>query len=120
MNALKDHAFGDRLTAYPERPNFKTTGPSEQAASRIASSVKAMHGRILDLLKTTPDGLSADEIGEALAMSPLCVRPRVSELRRSGEITATAVRRRNQSGMSATVWKLAPPPPWQPQGGSAT
>jgi hypothetical protein len=39
--------------------------------------------------------------------SPLSVRPRLSQLRAAGKIVATDQRRRNESGMTATVWKAA-------------
>jgi hypothetical protein len=38
----------------------------------------------------------------------LSVRPRISELNRTGKIKQTGARRKNESGMTATVWRIAP------------
>jgi predicted ArsR family transcriptional regulator len=53
-----------------------------------------------------PGGATADEIAKDLNLSILSVRPRVSELHRSGEIEQTGGRRKNESGMTATVWRI--------------
>jgi hypothetical protein len=37
--------------------------------------------------------------------SSLSIRPRVAELKAMGKITPTGDRRRNESGMSASVWR---------------
>ena len=42
-----------------------------------------------------------------LQRSPLSVRPRLSELKAMAKIVATGERRRNESGMTATVWRAA-------------
>jgi hypothetical protein len=65
----------------------------------------------LPLLDYPIAGATADEIAQALSASVLSIRPRVSELNRSGEIVQTGARRKNESGLSATVWKIAPPLP---------
>jgi hypothetical protein len=54
--------------------------------------------------------LTADEIAKDLNLSVLSVCPRVSELKRLGEIQQTGARRKNESGMTATVWRLRPQP----------
>jgi predicted ArsR family transcriptional regulator len=53
------------------------------------------------------DGLTADECADALKAEIWSVRPRLSELRRMGRIVETDQRRKNRSGMTATVWKRA-------------
>jgi hypothetical protein len=53
-------------------------------------------------------GATADEVVKDLNLSVLSVRPRVSELKRLGEIKPTGGRRKNESGMTATVWQIAP------------
>lgn len=57
-----------------------------------------------------PDGLTADEVAIDLDLSVLTVRPRVSELHRDARIEDTGLRRRNQSGMTATVWRYVREP----------
>jgi len=54
-------------------------------------------------------GLTSDEAAEALGESILSVRPRVTELSKEKppRVVPTGARRRNESGMSAKVWRAA-------------
>jgi len=91
---------------YPESPGFKVSGPSEQAAEAIGSTAKKLRAAVLAQFAQYPGGATADEIAKDLNLSILSVRPRVSELHRSGEIEQTGGRRKNESGMTATVWRV--------------
>jgi predicted ArsR family transcriptional regulator len=64
-----------------------------------------LRARVLEVLASTPSGLTADEIAAKLDESVLAVRPRVSELFHAGLIEKTGERRRNESGLNAHVWK---------------
>jgi DNA-binding Lrp family transcriptional regulator len=68
---------------------------------------------VLAQIAQYPDGATADEIAKDLNLSVLSVRPRVSELKRTGKIKLTGARRKNESGMTATVWlvRLQSSPP---------
>lgn len=97
---------------YPDRPGFKVPGPSEDAANSVAGSAAVMRGNVLRIFQNCfPQGMTADEVAESLNLSVLSVRPRVSELHRSGSLADTGSRRKNSSGMTATVWRFAPDPP---------
>ena len=98
---------------YPDAPGFKVPGPSEQAAKSVAGSANKMRAVVLAEMAQYPGGAMADEIAKDLNLSVLSVRPRVSELNRTGEIQQTGARRKNESGMTATVWRLRsqPSPP---------
>jgi hypothetical protein len=92
---------------YPDGPGFKVSGPSEQAATRIAPTAAAMRATVLKVYANTyPQGLTVDEVATALHLSVLSVQPRVSELHRSGSLADTGSRRKNSSGMTATVWRF--------------
>jgi predicted ArsR family transcriptional regulator len=93
---------------YPDAPGFKVPGPSEQAAKSVAGSANKMRAVVLAEMAQYPGGAMADEIAKDLNLSVLSVRPRVSELNRTGEIEQTGARRKNQSGTTATVWRIAP------------
>src|SRR5262245_24978334 len=93
---------------YPDAPGFKVPGPSEQAAATIAGTANKMRAAVLAQFAQYPGGATADEVAKDLNLSVLSVRPRVSELKRFGEIKQTGGRRKNESGMTATVWRLAP------------
>jgi predicted ArsR family transcriptional regulator len=93
---------------YPASPGFKTTGPSELAANTIAPTAAKLRATVLaEFQRTGAGGLTADEIAKDLNLSVLSVRPRVSELRRNGQIEQTGARRKNASGMTATVWRIS-------------
>jgi predicted transcriptional regulator len=93
---------------YPEAPGFKVSGPSEQAAEAMGSAANRMRAAVLAQFAQYPGGATADEIAKDLNLSVLSVRPRVSELKRLAEIEQTGGRRKNESGMTATVWRLKP------------
>src|SRR5437879_1891848 len=93
---------------YPNAPGFKVSGPSEQAAEAISGTANKMRAAVLAQLAQYPGGATADEVAKDLDLSVLSVRPRVSELKRIGKIKQTGARRKNESGMNATVWQIAP------------
>jgi len=92
---------------YPDAPGFKVAGPSEQAAETISGKASKMRAAVLAQIAQYPGGVTADEIARDLNLSVLSVRPRVSELHRNGEIEQTGGRRKNESGMTATVWRIS-------------
>jgi predicted ArsR family transcriptional regulator len=92
---------------YPDSPGFKVSGPSQDAAKSVAGSAAKLRASVLAAIAECPGGATADEIAAQLNMSVLSVRPRVSELNRNGEIEQTGARRRNASGMTATVWRIS-------------
>lgn len=95
---------------YPDAPGFKAPGPSEQAAEQIAPSAMLLRAAVLKKFEDHyPQGRTADEVAGELRQSILSVRPRVSELKRGGLLIDTGERRKNESGMTATVWRYFPP-----------
>ena len=92
---------------YPDAPGFKVAGPSEQAAKAITGKACKMRVAVLARIAQHAGGVTADEIAKDLNLSVLSVRPRVSELHRTGEIEQTGGRRKNESGMTATVWRIS-------------
>jgi predicted ArsR family transcriptional regulator len=91
-----------RVTAVASRE----PGADRRRIARTQSSrTERLRRAVLDVLAARPAGLTADEIAAALDESVLAVRPRVSELFHAGLIEKTGERRRNQSGLSAHVWK---------------
>jgi predicted ArsR family transcriptional regulator len=89
--------------SYPLAAGSKTGGTSEEAAKKIHAA--RLQKAALRVLQTHPGGLTADEIAAELGESILSIRPRVSELKRQGLVEKTRERRRNHSGMSASVWR---------------
>ena len=94
------------IAHYPSRPGFKSFGASAEAARQVAGSASRLRADVLAELRVSPG--TADEIAARLHRSVLSIRPRVSELKAMKEITTTGERRRNESGMSASVWQVTP------------
>lgn len=90
------------IANYPDRPGFKVSGPSAEAADSVRQDAAVLRARCLEVLKR--NDLTADEVAEVLGLSVLSVRPRCSELKKQRLIRDTGQRRKNCSGKSATVW----------------
>lgn len=80
---------------------------SAEALQAIRPKVADAYGYILDTLRIREGGMTADEVAERIGYKPLFVRPRMSELHKEGKIEKTGKRRKNASGLSATVWQVA-------------
>lgn len=91
---------------YPEAPGAKAPGTSTEAAHKITPHATALRDRVESLFLTGAT-LTADECAETLGVSVLACRPRISELSKMGLIVNTGERRKNASGMSASVWAAA-------------
>ncbi|WP_024516945.1 hypothetical protein [Bradyrhizobium sp. Tv2a-2] len=93
------------MTGYPNGPGFKESETSREAAQAVALRASALRDRVYVYIVAHP-GRSADTIAEALGESPWAIRPRVSELRKTGMIVNDG-RGRNPSGMSVHLWRAA-------------
>ena len=101
MGRLSDAA----LTAYPDGlPGWKDPSTSRDAAVSVRNRSETLRGRVLELLSTSPRGLTPDEASERLNETVLAIRPRFSELAKLGKIAPTGERRKNASGLKAKVW----------------
>ena len=94
---------------YPDAPGYKVSGPSEDAATAIATIAATLRDQVRQVIADSPSGITADDVAHRLNRSVLSVRPRVSESRRLGEFKQSGARGKNESGMSASVWVIAPP-----------
>jgi predicted ArsR family transcriptional regulator len=106
------NAFTDRMLAegrYPIMPGYKEGGTSKDAAAAVAPSAGTIRMTVLRHILSTPS--TADEVAAALGMDILTIRPRVSELRkkefvdRARHETGAFLRRNNDSGKAAQVWR---------------
>ena len=89
--------------SYPLAAGSKTGGTSAEAAKKIHAA--RLQKAVMRVLQGHADGMTADEVAAELGESILSIRPRVSELKRQGLVEKTEHRRRNSSGMSASVWR---------------
>lgn len=94
---------------YPDIAGFKEDETSREAAERIEERGRARRLREQVRHWYVDDGNegTADECAHALGLSILAIRPRVTELNKSGVICKTGRRRCNYSGANAHVWRKA-------------
>ncbi len=90
---------------YPYRPGAKTGGTSQQAADKMVAPAKSLRDRVYSLLVNTAHGLTADECAERLGERIWSVRPRLTELNKQLKIHDSGLRRQNESGVQAIVWR---------------
>jgi hypothetical protein len=96
----------------PDAPSKRGALPtSADAGHAIRHKAATLRDRVLVVLAPHRSerpwcGLTADEIAAIVQESPLAVRPRCSELHKAGLIVPTGARRRNASGLLATVWRV--------------
>lgn len=100
MTSLFDYA--DR---YPSSPGYKENDTSRAAAESMKPTTAYLQSKCLKSLAKGP--MSADECAVDIGESILSVRPRFSELLKKGKVIDTGLRRRNDSGRAAKVWRLA-------------
>ena len=94
---------------YPDGlPGWTEPTTSRMAAKAMRSRAATLREKILELLGMHPAGLTPDEASGLLNETVLAVRPRFVELgpKHMGLIEKTGTRRTNDSGMSATVWRV--------------
>ena len=104
----KDPTLFDYGERYPHAPGAKTGGTSQAAADAVAKRAPTLRSQVYNLLRSIPNGLTADECASALNRSVLSIRPRLSELLATGHIQDSGRTRANISGVQATVWIVPP------------
>lgn len=89
---------------YPHQPGYKREGTSKAAARQMRNKAPSLRDRALEVLQRFE--MNVDEIAHALNVSPLALRPRITELFRMGKIRDTGNLRSNDSGKLAIVWGI--------------
>src|SRR3954471_15618096 len=100
MTSLFDYA-----DSYPTTPGYKENDTSRAAADSMKPTAAHLQSKCLKAL--AKGQMSADECAVDIGEGILSIRPRFSELLRMGKLVDTGLRRRNDSGRSAKVWRLA-------------
>lgn len=89
---------------YPESPGYQRQQTSKAAANDMKENAGTLRSACLNVLAT--GDYTADEIAEKLDKSILSIRPRITELNVKGRIEKTDLRRENNSGKLAIVWRI--------------
>lgn len=92
---------------YPNAPGFKARKTASDAAAAIKPLSQTLRTMVLDTIRASDAGLTADEVARRLGSSILSVRPRVAELAAQNRIVDSGATRPNDSGRAAIVWRVA-------------
>jgi len=97
----------DLLTWYPARAGHKGRDTGAAAADAVERHGRAARLRdaVLAAVRVAP--MTADECAAVLRESVLSIRPRFSELAARGLLIDAGLRRANESGRNAIVWRAA-------------
>lgn len=107
MGRIKELHAGDLTIRYSTEPGWKEPTTSRDAAKAIAGRTEHLRDRALTAIRNAgPAGLTADKVAEQVSETVLAIRPRITELFKSGKIERTGARRQNASGVSAAVWRV--------------
>lgn len=93
-----------RFDKYPNTPGWKKSGTSSDAANKMKPHSSTLRNQVLEALRH--EEMTADEAAAAIGKTPFSVRPRVTELAKLGLIEESGVRRLNDSGSFAVVWRV--------------
>jgi hypothetical protein len=80
---------------------------SQDAARRALGKSGAARVRIYNIIKDTPNGLTADETRRLISLPFNSVAARICDLAAEGWLTDTGRRRITSTGSTATVWVVA-------------
>lgn len=99
MTSLFEYA-----ASYPVNPGWKDPDTSRSAAESMKPTAAYLRSKCLKALEKGQ--MSADECAVDVGESILSIRPRFSELLHLGHIVDSGLRRQNDSGRLAKVWRL--------------
>jgi len=91
---------------YPDNPGYKGQLTSKAAAETKKSTKVLDQQRVVEALRASDGGLTADEVAAVHGEVFLKYRPRFSELRKLGKIQDTGERRPSALGNAQIVWRL--------------
>jgi hypothetical protein len=98
------------LFRYPAAPGFKTGDTSRDAARKVRADAATLREKVYRAFVAVGEiGLTADEAAKMVGRLPPSVRPRVTELTKENppRVVPTKERRKNESTMTAIVWRVA-------------
>lgn len=99
----------DLFGAAPRLPFHRRTqgaarAATMEAAERMRPDAPTLRAKVLVTIRAAGvGGMTADECAESMRESVLAIRPRCTELVKLGALRRSGERRRNRSGVSASV-----------------
>jgi len=95
--------MGRHYDTYPVLPGFKRHGTSEEAAHSMIPELSFLRGECLKAIAALDS--TADEVATVVGRTVLAIRPRITELNKLELIYDSGLRRKNDSGRNAIVWR---------------
>lgn len=89
---------------YPNEPGHQATDTSRQAAEDIRPKAATLRKQVLEMIRESVFGRSADSISRELGITILSIRPRCSELNAKGLIVDSGRRDLTESGKASIIW----------------
>lgn len=106
--------MGDQHGLFDPPPPNSGTNTSRAAAASMEQAAPVLREQVFDAIAAAPDGLTCEELCEALDLPGDTVRPRLWELRGQPKKAQRPVRimdsgetRKTKRGRKATVWRVA-------------
>ena len=92
---------------YPEVAGHQGGDTDKKAADEIESSGRAenLRRRAREIFESLPLGATADEVARLMEEDILSVRPRVTELKKQGDLVYEGERRTNENGKTVRILK---------------
>lgn len=101
------------MNTYPDdlydggAPAQAHSATSVAAAASITKKVGPLHQKVLDYLKSHPDGATDEALGDCLLLGGNTLRPRRRELQLMGHVRDSGRVSTTNSGRNAVIWILA-------------
>ena len=88
-------------------PHVRGSATSAQAADSLdAATLNALQRKVLEFVRSRPEGVTDEQIAQGLGLNPSTARPRRIELARLGLIVEAGVRK-TASKRNAVCWRVA-------------
>ena len=104
IEAVTDPTVRAQLGLFSSPPYQRHSPTSIDAATSIEPAAGTLRAAVLAAIRSSPDGMTDEELQVALAMNPSTQRPRRIELHQVGLIVDSGRTRPTAAGRKAVVW----------------
>jgi len=90
----------------PDGIGYQSTDTSKFAATSNVEHKKTIRDQVLELLTTTNDQMSVEQVSECLGRAQVSVQPRLTELKNDGLVEDSGQRRQTKWGKPSIMWQI--------------
>lgn len=91
---------------FDEHARARRSDPVTSKAAAASVEVARMEGKVLEVLRQYPAGLTTEQITGYTGEPLVSISPRLRPLTEKGLVEDSGERRRNMSGRRAIIWKV--------------